>query len=142
MKPAHHVASSSIVVPRDAASIYKVIRDVANAPSWRPDVKKVEVLAAAKFREHGKNGVVTYDIETDEPPRRLVTRIADTNLGYGGSWTYELADVPEGTRVTITENGFVTNVFFRVMMRLFFKPTSSIERYLAALRDRGMRAKG
>ena len=133
MKPAHHVASRSAIIHRDAQSVYRVIRDVQNAPSWRPDVTKVEMLSPTQFREHSKQGVVRYDIEVDEPPRKLVTRIADTNLGFGGSWTYELEPAAEGTRVTITERGFVTNLFFRIMMRLFFNPASTIEKYLAAL---------
>ena len=134
--PKAHVASKSIVLPRSPQEVYSVIRAVERAPEWRSEVTRVEVLSANRFREHGKHGAVTYDIVEDEPARRFVTRIADTNLGYSGSWTYAIEPLPQGTRLTITENGIVTNVIFRFMSRFVFGHTATIERYLSALQRR------
>ena len=41
------------------------------------------------FREHGSDAV-TYRVEASEPPRRRVMRIADANLPYSGTWTYDV----------------------------------------------------
>jgi hypothetical protein len=68
--------------------------------------------------------------------QRLVTRITDLDLGYSGSWTYELQPTGSGTRVSITEHGVVTNVFFRFMSRFVFGHTKTIDTYLAALSER------
>lgn len=133
--PKDHVASRSTLIRRDAQSVYAAVRDVGNAPSWRSGLERVELLGPTRFREFGKDGAITYDIVTDEPPRKLITRIADTNLGFGGSWTYTFDQIPEGTRVTITENGVVSNVIFRFMMRFVFGTTSTIDKYLAALEN-------
>jgi hypothetical protein len=134
--PKEHTVSRSVIVRRDPRSVYDLVRDFEHASDWRSGVVRVEMLGATKFREHGKHGAVTYDIVTEEPGRQLVTRIADTNLGYGGSWTYTFEAVPEGTRVTITENGEVTNLLFRILSRFVFGHASTIEKTLAALERR------
>jgi hypothetical protein len=70
------------------------------------------------------------------PPRRMVTRIADPDLPFGGGWTFELepADGPQGgTSVRITEDGEVYNPVFRFVSRFVLGHTRSMERYLADL---------
>ena len=132
--PKRHTASRSVVIKRDRASVYRLIRNVASAPQWRDGVTRVEVLDDRHFREHAKHGVVTYAIDADEEAKRFITRITDVDLGYGGAWTYDLEDVPDGTRVTITEDGEVSNLMFRFMSRFVFGHTASMDAYLTALR--------
>ena len=134
--PKEHTASRSLTLNRDRRAVYDVVRDVANAPQWREGVKKIEMLGNNQFREHSKMGTVTYAIDEDDPGRKLVTRIVDRNLGYSGSWTYTFADAPGGSVITITENGEVSNLFFRVMSRFVFGYTATIDRYLTALQKR------
>ncbi len=134
--PRNHVASRSLVVRGAPADVYAIVRDVENAPSWRGGVKRVELLSPTRFREHGKNGVVTYEIVEDAPPRRMATRIVDQDLGYSGSWTYELAPDAGGTRVTITEYGEVSNPLFRFLSRYVFGHTATMDAYLASLSKR------
>jgi hypothetical protein len=86
-----------------------------------------------RFREHGKQGAVTYDLIEDRPNEKIVTRIADQDLGYSGSWTYTLQSEAGGTRLEITEAGEVSNILFRFMSRFVFGHTGTIEKYLAAL---------
>jgi len=131
--PKQHTASMSRVVRGTPASVYAIIRDAASASQWRKDVERVEIIDAAHFREHAKYGAVTYEIVEEKPPTRYVTRIADTNLGYGGSWIYGFTPQGDDTRVTITENGEVTNLFFRFMSRFVFGYTGNMEKVLAAL---------
>ena len=134
--PKHHTASVSRVVRGAPADVYAIIRNAANAPQWRKDVTRVEILDATHFREHAKYGIVTYEIVEDKPGIRYVTRIADKNLGYGGSWTYQFAPDLGGTLVTITENGEVTNLFFRFMSRFVFGYEGNMKKVLAALAAR------
>ena len=85
------------------------------------------------FREHGRD-TVTYRVETIEPPRRLVVRIADTDLPYGGAWTYDFASSTDGgTQLTITERGEVYNPVFRFLSRFVFSHHATIDAYLRAL---------
>lgn len=57
----------------------------------------------------------------------------DDGLPFGGTWTWDLAPAGSGTRVAIEEAGFIRNPIFRVMSRLFFKPSSTAEQYLRPL---------
>jgi len=135
--PVSHTATRSIVIRKSCEEVYKVIRDVGNAPSWRPDVKSVELLGTPRgklnYREHGSQGDVTYELDEDIPNQRMVTRIVDRDLGYTGSWTFVLSPENGATRVGITENGEVSNVMFRFMSRYVFGHTATIDGYLNAL---------
>lgn len=136
MLPRRHEVSRSIVLRARPAEVYRTITDFANAPSWRRDVERVEILDRGRFREHGAQGAVTYAVTRTDPDRLLVTEIVDRDLGYSGSWTYELAAEGDGTRLTLTERGEVSNVVFRFLSRFVFGHTKTIDDYLASLEAR------
>ena len=134
--PKSHRASKTMVLAATPATIYAAITDVANYSRWRSDLKGVEVLPddgqGPRFREDGNNGKITFRFETLEPNRRVVTRIADPSLAFGGTWTYDLTPSGNGTELTITEDGEVYNPIFRTISK-FMSQTATIERYLADL---------
>jgi uncharacterized membrane protein len=135
--PRKHVVSRHVILHRPPGEVYETVRNFAAAPSWRPDLERVENIATSdnqvRFREHGKQGAVTYDLVEDRPNEKIVTRIADQDLGYSGSWTYTFENAPEGTRLEITEAGDVSNILFRFVSRFVFGHTRTIEKYLEAL---------
>ena len=134
--PRDHVASTTAVIPSPPPAVWRAITDVASAPQWR-DVKRVEVLSTPRdtlrWREVSTFGGITYQLQEAASPRRFVTRIADTDKGFGGTWTYEIEPDANGSRVTITERGFVTNPLFRFMSRYVFGYYGAQEDYLRAL---------
>jgi len=136
MLPKAHVASRSILLHRIPQDVYEVVRDFGSAPKWRADVKRIEVETPVYFREEGKHGTVNYELVEDVPAQRMVTRIRDTDLGYSGQWTYSFTPENGGTRVTIREDGEVSNVLFRFMSRYIFGQTSTIDSYLTSLARR------
>src|SRR5262245_49503496 len=111
--PKTHVASRSIFLHKSPQDVYAVVRDFPSVPKWRTDVKQVDVETAeggrVYFREVGKHDTINYELIEDVPAERMATRIRDTNLGYGGQWTYVFAAENGGTRVTIREDGEVSN---------------------------------
>ena len=113
------------------------MRDFDSAPKWRADVKRIDVDAQpgrpVYFREEGKNGTINYELVEDVPAQRMVTRIRDTDLGFSGQWTYSFTTENSGTRVTIREDGEVSNVLFRFMSRYVFGQTATIDSYLKSL---------
>jgi hypothetical protein len=133
MLPKAHVASRSILLHRTPQEVYSVVRDFNSAPKWRADVKRIEVESPVYFREEGKNGTINYELVEDVPAQRMVTRIRDTDLGYSGQWTYSFTPENGGTRVTIREDGEVSNVLFRFMSRYIFGQTSTMDSYLTSL---------
>jgi hypothetical protein len=135
-----HTATRSIFLRRSPQNVYDVIRDFPSAPEWRLDVKRVEVQTQASgkvhLREEGKNGTVNYELAEDVPGKLMVTQILDTDLGYSGKWTYVFAPEDGGTRVTITEDGEVSNALFRFMSRYVFGHTATMDSYLSSLARR------
>ena len=71
------------------------------------------------------------------PSRRLVTEIDPTAGGaFGGTWTYELMPQGTGTRISVTEAGWISNPIFRFMSRVVFGYYGSLDGYLTALGKR------
>ena len=132
-----HVVSRHIILRRPPGEIYQTVRDFSAAPSWRPDLERVEMISTGdnrvRFREHGKQGAVTYELVEDRRDERIVTRIADQDLGYSGTWTYTFKSEGGGTRVEITEAGDVSNILFRFLSRFVFAQSGTMEKYLTAL---------
>lgn len=135
-----HTATRSIFLRQSPQNVYAVIRDFTASPAWRSDVKRVEVQTQpdgkVRLREEGKNGTVNYELAEDVPGKRMVTRILDTDLGYSGKWTYVFAPENGGARVTITEDGEVSNALFRFMSRYVFGQTATLDAYLSSLARR------
>ena len=135
--PQSHVASRSILLHQPPQKVYAVARDFSSAPKWRADVKRMDVEAKpggpVYFREEGKHGTVNYELTEDVPDQRMVTKIRDTDLGYSGQWTYTFIPESGGTRVTIREDGEVSNVIFRFMSRYVFGQTATMDAYLTSL---------
>lgn len=135
--PKTHRASRTITLKAPPSDVYGAITNFARYGEWRRDVKRVEMLAddghGLGFRELGDHGGVTYRAETREPYTRVVTRIADPKLAFGGTWTYELRPNGTGTDLTITEDGEVYNPIFRFMSRFVFSMYTTIDNYQADL---------
>ena len=135
--PVKHTARRSATIGAADTTVWAAITDAGAFPSWRTKVESVEMLPAVEgrraWREKGSDGAVTYEVIRAEPPRRLVTRIADRDLPFGGEWEYELAPDGDGTRVTITERGEVYNPVFRFVSRFVMGHTATIDDYLRSL---------
>ena len=144
--PRAHVASRAAQVTAAPDAVWQAITDVDAFPAWRSDVSRVERLPdrAGKpaWVEHGRNGRIPFTVERAEPPRVLVTRIADPDLPFGGTWTYEIAPAPAGSTVTITEAGEIYNPVFRFMARFVFGYEATMAGYLAALEKKFAAASG
>jgi len=138
--PRDHVASRSARYGQPPDAVFAVISDVAHAAAWRKDIKQVDMLppvdGRVRFREVGGMGAITMEVHEITRPTRMVTRIADPDQAFGGSWTFELAPEGAGTRLTITERGEIYNPIFRTLARFVFGYTSSLEQYLRALGNR------
>ena len=109
--PVAHVATRQARFRKSAEAVWKTI---AREKTFREDNISYEVIEAV-------------------PPRRMVTRIADRNLPYGGAWTYDIAPAAEGCTLRITENGEVYNPFFRLVSRFVMGHTATIDNRLRTI---------
>jgi uncharacterized protein YndB with AHSA1/START domain len=136
--PRDHVVTLTARIPASPEAVWAVMTDPAKFPTWRGDVTKVELLAPAasgpSWREHSRHGAITMVVDLAEPPRKMIGRIADEGLPYGGKWIYEITPDGDSTsRVTITEAGSVYNPVFRFVSRFIMGHTASIDAYIRAL---------
>ncbi len=135
MLPKNHLASRTSHFRQPPQAIWDI---VTGPDDWRPDIRSFEKLAPRdghrSWKEIDKHGqAITYESVEETPPHRLVTRIADPKLPFGGTWTQEIVPEPSGCAVTITEAGEIYNPIFRFMARFVFGYSGSIQTYLKAL---------
>jgi len=137
MLPQGHTSTRTLRLKQSPATVWAAISDAQAMPSWRLNVVKVERVpdqnGHAVWRESYKNGdSLPLEMVESTPPTRLVGRIADPKLPFGGTWTYEIAPVEGGCTLTITERGEVYNPIFRLVSR-FMNQAATIEEYLSYL---------
>jgi hypothetical protein len=132
--PKSHVVSRAITLRQRPEAVFSLLSNFKDAASWRPNVKQVEILRPAEgqplFRETTSDGALTMEVVDSQFPRRLVTRIADQNLPFGGYWIYEIVPTAEGSELNITERGEIYNPVFRFAARFFLGNTRTIDTYL------------
>ena len=92
--PRNHRASRTLRVKRAPAEVWPIVLKTTQASD------------------------VPVDVLESVPPYRLVTRVTEKEKNFGGTWTIAIAAVPDGSAVTITEDGWVANPIFRVVSRL------------------------
>jgi uncharacterized protein YndB with AHSA1/START domain len=138
MLPRDHVATMTATIPATPDKVWAALVDVSAYPTWRSDLQRVEVLTTSplSWREYGKQGSMTLAVETFDPPRRMVGRIKDEGMPFGGAWEYVIAaDTadPGRTRITITERGWVSNPVFRFVSKYVMGHYATLNSYLRAL---------
>jgi hypothetical protein len=135
--PRKHRAAREQVLPVPPETVWNAITDVDAFPHWRRDVTRVRILADRDGRrcwvEEGRSGKITFVVEESDAPHRLVTRIADPDLPFGGVWTYDITPASGGSRLTIREDGEIYNPIFRLVARFIIGYEGTLRSYLEAL---------
>jgi hypothetical protein len=125
--PKEHVANRKVVLRASPEDVFTLI---AGPSDWRGMKYELVSQSPLKWRETDKSGdTITYERVETIPSRRIVNRIADPKLPFGGSWIYEVAPEGTGTSLTIIENGEVYNPLYRFVSRFIMGHTASIEKY-------------
>ncbi len=138
--PRQHTASSAAEYRQPADSLFAVLADFAQAPRWRSDLTGTRRLpdrdGHAVWEQQAKDGTWPIEVREVSPPSRLVSAVADTSQGFGGTWTFIVEPTPNGARVTITEVGNIDNLLIRFLAHRFFDLHASQQTFL---RDLGTR---
>jgi hypothetical protein len=138
--PRRHVATCAVRLRAKPQEAWDVVSDFAAWPSWAPDVRAMDRLpdrdGRAAWRMSSRQGAIATEVLVWTPPERIVTRICDDSLPFGGSWSWEIEATPEGSRVAITEDGEIKNLVFRAMARFLFGYHATQDKFLRALAAR------
>jgi hypothetical protein len=139
MLPKEHISTRAARFRQTPDTIWAAITDYSKFPTWRKGVLRVEALPEVNgkpsWREFDSHGnAIPYQVMVMVPPRALVARIADPKLPFGGTWTYEISSMPDGTsQLRITEDGEIYNPVFRFVARFLMGYSTTQEQYLQAL---------
>jgi uncharacterized protein YndB with AHSA1/START domain len=136
--PRDHRATSTVTLHQPQDSVWKVVRDLGGVPRWWPEMKSAERMADAAGREAWRQKSGGFDVPLvvteSQAPRRLVTEIvAQEGAAFGGTWTYDLVPAEGGTRVNVTEAGWISNPIFRFLSRFVFGYYGTLDGYLKHL---------
>lgn len=135
--PREHRASRAVLVHSQPAEVWAILTNFPALPRWMPGVSSVTAVASpngnARWAMATAEGTMTLEVQQLEAPRRFVTRIVDEGLPFGGTWTYELAPESGGTRVTVTEDGWIGNPIYRFFAHYVFGLTRTLDGALAGL---------
>jgi uncharacterized protein YndB with AHSA1/START domain len=137
--PKNHSATRAANFHQSPEAIWSVITDYAKFSEWRKSVVRVQALPPVngqpswrEFDTHGDS--IPYELVEATTGQKLISRIADPNLPFGGTWTYVLTRQPDGsTSLRITEDAEIRNPIFRFVARFFIGYTKTMEDYLHAL---------
>ena len=140
--PREHSASRSIVLKQSPGSVWETITVFERIPAWWPAVLSVERLPDRNdhpvYKQTFQSGrrrqqSITIEVVEADAPKRMVTRMDDVKGPFQGRWIYEIVELNEGVKLTITEQGEIANRFIRTMFLLTMSKTQFIDSYLVYL---------
>lgn len=134
MLPREHCVERSRVIGAAPEVVFARIADLEGRVRWVPGLKSVSVESGGRFytEVHGM-GPLRMEILEIVAPERMVTRIADEKLEFGGTWTITVVPDGEGSKVSVREDGFVKSLLFRFFAKYVFGHTRTMDRFLAGL---------
>jgi hypothetical protein len=135
--PKEHTVTREARFQQSPEVIWKTITDIDGMPAWRQALKSVKRLPDRNelpaWVETLDSGTIPLETITSQPPSKLVVRIADSKLPFGGTWTYEITPLPSGSSLRIREDGEIYNPLFRFLTRFVFGYTGTIDAYLKSM---------
>lgn len=140
--PVNHSSSVTGIVNAPPVKVYAIITDVAAGPTWRPEIKSVQLLPTEAGHDHwtedmGHGQTMTFLATTSSPTHREVL-LDVPGAAYGGTWIYDLAPGPTPTQTTlkITENGFINPPLYRFIMHHLIGMTHNLDTYMKHIQAR------
>ncbi|MHB1132234.1 MAG: SRPBCC family protein [Chloroflexota bacterium] len=119
--PGSVVAAGEITIVAEPDVVWAVLADIADWPSWNPDVREVSLQGGLApgtvFRWRASFWTITSTLRRVESPHHLGW--TGSMPGVGAVHTYCLEEVPEGTRVYTEESwaGLLPRLFGSPMQR-------------------------
>jgi uncharacterized protein YndB with AHSA1/START domain len=137
--PREHRSIVSVPLNASRAAVWAAITDYAAMPTWWPAVKAVRTEKLADGTEltwntdnHGRE--MPFRTGESRVNEKLVRIIARDDLPFGGTWTFDLADaIGGGTRLTLTEDGFINPAIFRAVAKWFIGLDATQKDFVAHL---------
>ena len=141
--PVAETTTNTITINRPPQNVWWILTDYNNASQWHPQFREAVMLSLPgdkpmRWRGTYTDGaVVNFEVVESDFPKRLVERIADNNLPFGGTWTVVIrTDDLRTSVVTVQARAENYNPFNRFVVHLFVNPSAEVDRILKALKSR------
>jgi hypothetical protein len=135
--PKAHTVTREARFHQPPEAVWRAITDIDAMPTWRQGLKSVKHLpdqnGLPAWVETLDSGTIPLATVVSQPPVKLVVRITDPKLPFGGTWTYEIMPIPTGSSLRIREDGEVYNPIFRFVSRFILGQSATIDAYLKSL---------
>jgi len=136
--PREHSATGERTYDVPVTKLWAVVTNVELYPHWRSDVRKVRSRSmegnVLSWKEiYDGEDVLPFVVAEVDSMKKWVVKIDDSELPFGGTWTYTFEPVDGETKLTISEEGYVDNAFIRLLAGVFLNPNATIQRFLIDL---------
>jgi hypothetical protein len=117
--------------------ILSVITDYKGYANWRSGIKELTIDSVNHWTEKNSHGdKVSYRLEMGDEKGKLITRILNKDLAYGGFWEFTFTSIDDGCSIKIVENGEVYNPLFRFMAKYIFGHETTLKNYMNDLEEK------
>lgn len=134
--PREHVGRGEVTLSAPIEEVWESVSGFDKMGEWAPDVASLtrvaDVNGLPSYEMRGPDSIVSFTFTEVSAPKRLTVALHDDSEAYGGVWTYELAEVEGGTRVSVTEEGWTEPAYFRFVLWVLGHDRT-IDTYLGAL---------
>jgi uncharacterized membrane protein len=130
--PAKRKGGATIEIKASAEQILDILQDAENQPTWRKDIRSVEILGDG-WTEISNRNVRTRFRWVSVAAQRAELAF-ESNAGYSGNWVANLVRTENGTRMEVVEEVTVPNPVSRLITRVFFDPDAFSQSYLDQLK--------
>lgn len=137
--PESYEVTRSALYDQPIASVWQAITDYEKIPGWSEHIEKVERredqegLPVWRFFGEGDH-YMDIEVVKAEEPALFVSRIAETDMPFGGTWTFLLVKKGESTtEVTLKEEGIVASPFWRLVSKFILGESAMVDSYLGEL---------
>ncbi len=139
--PEKHTSRFSITLPVPPATVWAVITDYPKMPDWWPAVKAIRLETRPDgevwtWNQDSRGREIAFRTIGEKAPQHLVREIVGDNLPFGGTWTFDLAPEASGTKLTLTEDGFIKPPLFRFIGTYFIGLDKTMKDFSTNLQKR------
>ncbi len=137
--PESYEVERSAVYDQPIASVWQAITDYEKLPGWSEHIEKVERQEDQEgqpvWRFYSRDGhYMDIAIVKAEEPAVFVSRIVETDMPFGGSWSFQLLKKDEETtQVSLKEEGIVPSPFWRLVLNFVMGQDMMVTQYLTEL---------
>lgn len=137
--PESYEVSRTALYDQPIAAIWEAIADYEKLPLWSQSIESVEKQedqeGFAVWRLYTRDGhYMDVEVVKEEEPALFVSRVVETDLPFGGGWTFLLVKKGEDTtEVTLKEEGYISSPFWRLVMEFILGKNAMADQYLTEL---------